>query len=72
MFSGEIPLSNPLDYLADSLSMSTSELLGLQFLRWPLRLRVESTYFVILGDTAQDVDVCCHVTGGRSYRVGYS
>ena len=58
MFSGEIPLSNPLDYLADSLSISTSELLGLQFLLWPLRLRVESTYFVILGDTAQDVDVC--------------
>ena len=72
MFSGEIPLSNPLDYLADSLSMSTSALLGLQFLRWPLRLRVESTYFVILGDTPQDVDVCLQVTGGRSYWVGYS
>ena len=72
MFSGEIPLSNPLDYLADFQSMSACELLGLQFLRWPLRLRVESTYFVIPGDTAEDVDVCCQGTGGRSYRVGYS
>ena len=70
MFSGEIPLSNPLDYLADSLSMSTSALLGLQFLRWPLRLRVESTYFVIQGDSAQCVDIWYQVAGGHSYRVG--
>ena len=72
MFSGDIPLSDPLDYLADFLSMSASELLGLQFLWWSLLLRVKSTYFVILGDTAEDVDVCCQGTGGRSYWVGYS